>query len=147
MGSAFTTQHIFIEHINHVYTIHSLEWEDDVCSPAGMAVCGTWGASRQPHLKFTEKTVCFFFFLEKKSTRHLYFSSTSHLMHDIKMVSLPLSLSFFPTFFPHHQQNRDMLGLKHPAGTDPGLWSCSCYCCSSGALKCGFKVVIQFKSN
>lgn len=40
------------------------------------------------------------FFLEKKSTRHLYFSSTSHLMHDIKMVSLPLSLSFFPTFFP-----------------------------------------------
>lgn len=103
VGNAFTTQYIFIEHISHVYTIHNLEREDDVCSSAGMAAGGTWGASRQLYLKFTKKTDFFFSpRKKKKSAQHLYFSSTSHLMHDIKIVSLPLS--FFNVIFIINKQ-------------------------------------------
>lgn len=64
--TVFTAQYIFIEHRNYVYrkNIHSLDWVGNTGSPHGMAAGETWRG--------------------KQTTALNVFSSTLHLMHDIK---------------------------------------------------------------
>lgn len=86
MENAFTTQHIFIKHINKVYTIHSLE--------------RGWGLVEHEeradnHLRFTKKTDCFF--SEKKNLLNICILAPNHIScMTSKIVTLPPSPSFFP---------------------------------------------------